>query len=281
MARKVSGLSHRPPIISSRPASMRLAIAISPSRDSSSTEPISRRYMRTGSSVRPRLSSSTLPLGASGSSGSASPSRPPPPARTASASSWSSFSTTWMPISREHRHHVLDLLGGHLVGRQHGVELVEGDVAALASTRDQALDRGRLGVEQGGVGVLLGCSRFRGRGRLRRHAQPNSTPIRTPRTLAARPDIPPVPSRHQPGLFAGRSTAARADFNKINCFKRCQIPPFRQDPLGSRDLVTQAGRRFSEPEELPPGLLGIGRHRRFGSGCQRPAGGSAARMTFV
>ena len=36
----------------SRPASIRLAMAISPSRDSSSTEPISRRYMRTGSSVR-------------------------------------------------------------------------------------------------------------------------------------------------------------------------------------------------------------------------------------
>ena len=36
----------------SRPASMRLAMAISPSRERSSTEPISRRYMRTGSSVR-------------------------------------------------------------------------------------------------------------------------------------------------------------------------------------------------------------------------------------
>ena len=52
MAWKVSGLSQRPAIIASRPASMRLAIAISPSRDSSSTVPISRRYMRTGSSVR-------------------------------------------------------------------------------------------------------------------------------------------------------------------------------------------------------------------------------------
>jgi len=31
---------------------MRLAMAISPSRDNSSTEPISRKYMRTGSSVR-------------------------------------------------------------------------------------------------------------------------------------------------------------------------------------------------------------------------------------
>ena len=52
MAWKVSGLSQRPAIIASRPASMRFAIAISPSRDSNSTVPISRRYMRTGSSVR-------------------------------------------------------------------------------------------------------------------------------------------------------------------------------------------------------------------------------------
>ena len=61
MAWNVSGLSHRPAIIASRPASMRFAMAISPSRDSSSTEPISRRYMRTGSSVRPTSSSSILP----------------------------------------------------------------------------------------------------------------------------------------------------------------------------------------------------------------------------
>ncbi len=52
IAWNVSGLSQRPAIIVSRPASIRLAIAISPSRDKSSTEPISRRYMRTGSSVR-------------------------------------------------------------------------------------------------------------------------------------------------------------------------------------------------------------------------------------
>src|SRR6478735_7986485 len=52
IAWKVSGLSHSPAIIASRPASMRLAMAISPSRERSSTEPISRKYMRTGSSVR-------------------------------------------------------------------------------------------------------------------------------------------------------------------------------------------------------------------------------------
>src|ERR1700745_539222 len=49
----------------SRPASMRLAMAISPSRDRSSTEPISRRYMRTGSSARAD-SSELLPLAGAG-----------------------------------------------------------------------------------------------------------------------------------------------------------------------------------------------------------------------
>jgi hypothetical protein len=48
----VSGLSHRPAIMASWPASMRLAMAVSPSLESSTIDRISRRYMRTGSSVR-------------------------------------------------------------------------------------------------------------------------------------------------------------------------------------------------------------------------------------
>ncbi len=52
MAWKVIGLSQSPRIIVSRPDSIRFAMAISPSRDSNSTAPISRKYMRTGSSVR-------------------------------------------------------------------------------------------------------------------------------------------------------------------------------------------------------------------------------------
>src|SRR3546814_84574 len=43
-----------------RPSSMRLAIAISPSRVSNSTVPISRMYMRTGSVVRPPSASSAV-----------------------------------------------------------------------------------------------------------------------------------------------------------------------------------------------------------------------------
>src|SRR6185369_4646312 len=92
-ASKVNGLSHKAPIINSRPASMRLAMAISPSRLSSSTLPISRRYMRTGSSVRSYCSpdlavvASALPV--------ASTTRAPP----SSPSSASSLSMTLMPIS--------------------------------------------------------------------------------------------------------------------------------------------------------------------------------------
>ena len=105
---KVSGLSQSPAIIASRPASMRLAMAISPSRDSSSTEPISRRYMRTGSSVRSdgsffsvvasalvlasttsRPDSSSSSSSCSSAAFSVSPSSP----------SASSVSTTLMPIS--------------------------------------------------------------------------------------------------------------------------------------------------------------------------------------
>ena len=94
IAAKVSGLSHSPLIIMSRPASIRLAMAISPSRDSSSTLPISRRYMRTGSSVRPTVASSMLPVCSSSASSVFSTG-----ATTASPSSCSSLSTTWMPIS--------------------------------------------------------------------------------------------------------------------------------------------------------------------------------------
>jgi hypothetical protein len=98
IAWKVSGLSQRPAIMVLRPASMRLAMAISPSRDRSSTEPISRRYIRTGSSVRSRVSDwvwatvSSREADSSAVAGSA-------PAAAGSSSSASSRSSTLMPIS--------------------------------------------------------------------------------------------------------------------------------------------------------------------------------------
>ena len=66
----VIGLSHKPSIITVLPASIRLAMAISPSRDNSSTDPISLRYIRTGSSLRPSSFSSKLPLSSNSSSSS-------------------------------------------------------------------------------------------------------------------------------------------------------------------------------------------------------------------
>ena len=104
MAWKVSGLSHSPAIIASRPASMRLAMAISPSRDSSSTEPISRRYMRTGSSVRSVGLGAGLRGGGHGlarstARGRSSSSPASSPSAASCASSLSSLSTTLMPMS--------------------------------------------------------------------------------------------------------------------------------------------------------------------------------------
>ncbi len=67
----VTGQAEMAWIMSRRPSSMRLAISISPSRVSSSTEPISRMYMRTGSVVRPK-SESTVESAASAAASASS-----------------------------------------------------------------------------------------------------------------------------------------------------------------------------------------------------------------
>ena len=143
MAWKVSGLSHSPAIIASRPASMRLAIAISPWRERSSTEPISRRYIRTGSSVR---SDGSLALGLG---------------RRRALDLDQLAAARFLLLLRllalflsllagllgldhvdahlaEHREDVLDLLGIDLFRQR--VDLVMGDVAALLGAADQRLD---------------------------------------------------------------------------------------------------------------------------------------------
>ena len=124
IAWKVSGISQRPAIIVSRPASMRLAMAISPSRDSSSTEPISRRYMRTGSSVRSVGSRAGLAATAVGG-------------RLGELAALSGSSSLVLGLLGlvglddvdahlgEHGEDVLDLLGGDLLRGQDRVQLVD------------------------------------------------------------------------------------------------------------------------------------------------------------
>ena len=132
MAWNVSGLSHRPAIIASRPASMRLAMAISPSRDNSSTEPISRRYMRTGSSVRSDGSFFSVVASALGLASTSSPSLSSSSSSGSSAAFWLLVVGALLLLDHvdahlvEHRVDVLDLVGGDLLGRQHGVELLDG-----------------------------------------------------------------------------------------------------------------------------------------------------------
>ena len=75
-------------IIACRPPSMRLAISISPSRVSSSTVPISRMYMRTGSVVRPNSLSTVDSAASAASSASSSVAvAVPPPAISSVAAS--------------------------------------------------------------------------------------------------------------------------------------------------------------------------------------------------
>ena len=159
IAWNVSGLSHRPAIIASRPASMRLAMAISPSRDSSSTEPISRRYMRTGSSVRSDGSARASALTGRFCCGQRRGRCP----RRRRLVVGGGFLALFLlddvdPHLGEHRHHVLDLLGGHFLRGQNGVEFVVGDVAARLGGLDQPLDRRVRQVEQRAVALrCLGC----------------------------------------------------------------------------------------------------------------------------
>jgi hypothetical protein len=107
--------------------------------------------MRTGSSVRPSSSSSPV---------------------ASAASLLLLLSLDHVDAGfRQHGHGVLDLLGGHFVGRQGRIQLVIGDVAALLALLDELLQLGAQGVEQGGIGALfsgvgslgLRCGRCLGR----------------------------------------------------------------------------------------------------------------------
>jgi hypothetical protein len=121
-----------------RPSSMRLAISISPSRVSSSTEPISRMYMRTGSVVRPN-SESTVDRACSASASAAR-------RRHLGRGFGHQQVLGGGRLVEDLDAHVvegaddrLDLLGVHHVVGQVVVDLGVGEEAAFLAQRDQVL----------------------------------------------------------------------------------------------------------------------------------------------
>ena len=132
-----------------RPSSIRLAISISPSRVSSSTEPISRMYMRTGSVVRPN-SESSVDAAASASSSTSS-------AGTVGGrlGHQQRFGVGRLVVDldahvADHRDDAFDLLGIEDVVGQVVVDLGVRQVAALLAEHDQLLQPALARLDVGG-----------------------------------------------------------------------------------------------------------------------------------
>ena len=138
-----------------RPSSMRLAISISPSRVSSSTEPISRMYMRTGSVVRPKSESTVVSAASASSSTSSSLDA------TGVLAHQQRFSVGSLVIDRdahvaEGADDAVDGLGVDQVVRQMVVDFAVGQVATVLAQLDQLLEAVAAGF------VFLGGHRTAG-----------------------------------------------------------------------------------------------------------------------
>ena len=153
IALKVIGLSQRPQIIVSRPASMRLAMAISPSR----RQQFDRAHLAQIHAHRivGAVDGFLLLLDDEGLAASAGPR----PRRRVSSRARVLVALVVLDDVDAHlvqgRHDVLDLLAGHLVLRQRLVEFVVGDDAALLGAGDQLLDRGFVEVDERRIAGLV------------------------------------------------------------------------------------------------------------------------------
>src|SRR6516225_6459569 len=151
MAWKVSGLSHSPAIIASRPASMRLAMAISPSREK--LHPAHFAQVHAHRIIRALGRLLGLGLGRDLLLDLDQLAALAPGlflgllARLLSLfARLLSFFARPLGLDHvdahlaEHGEHLLDLLGTDLLGGQHRVDLVMGDVAALLGGADELPD---------------------------------------------------------------------------------------------------------------------------------------------
>ena len=133
---------------------MRLAMAISPSRVSSSTVPISRMYMRTGSVVRPPSASSAVSAAAASSAAVSSTSRPLPDC--AGEQQGLGIGRNFVHLDAhavDHADDVFDLLRIDDVVGQVIVDFGVGQVALFQALADQQLDVGLGGLTFVGHGL--------------------------------------------------------------------------------------------------------------------------------
>ncbi len=158
----------------------------------------------------------------------------------------------------EHRHDVLDLLGAHLLRRQDGVQLLEGDVAALAPLGDQPLDGGAIGCRAGW------CRHRLRRSRCQSWRCLVAITLALPKLCRRRPAFRPAGSasasasvvRRMPWL--SRRAAAKGDQprpGRRSSARQRRQAPTRQQPLASRRL------RCMSPIEMPPSRLRFRRLR--------------------
>ena len=151
IAWKVSGASQRPAIIVSRPASMRLAMAISPSR----REQLDRAHLAQIHADRIVGAVGRLARRLGGDRGRRRlrrARRPPAPPRRGLVRLLGLVGLDDVDAHvGEHGVDVLDLLGGHFAVGEDAVQFVDGDIAALLGGLDHLLDGGIGKVEQRSV----------------------------------------------------------------------------------------------------------------------------------
>ena len=193
----------------------------------------------------------------------------------------------------EHRHDVLDLLGAVLVGRQHGVQLVEGDVAALLAPRDQPLDGGRLvssrvvspSCSAGGgfrssavlVAMPLNSIRLPSRRLALPHAATASADARLGHAACGGVHRPPATGRACRSPASSCRLLAAASAAQTSTAPACAARTAVVAVTQSRTAASFVHQPLAvqQPEEMPPPRFGLGRHGS-GLGAGRAAAWVAA-----